>query len=138
VRRDRAQNHLRDLLEKCLEEGAGQPLLLTGLPGAGKSWLLERVTDELRQAWHLIARHFCQLEPGDPEVQRRITTDVLWGSLIAELMDHASALRDRHQPIYAADLTSSERLLAHAVEVSSTRRVILFRGSSSRNCRPLA
>jgi AAA ATPase domain len=126
VRRNQVQNHLGDCLESGLEDGDSQLLLLTGLPGDGKSWLLEGVAEELRKAGHLVARHFCYLEPGDPGVQRRITTDVLWGNLIAELIDHAPTLRDRHQPIYAADLTSLERLLAHAVEVSSTGRVILI------------
>jgi hypothetical protein len=51
---------------------------------------------------------------------------VLWGNLIAELIDHAPALRDRHQPIYAADLSSLERLLGHAVETGPTGRVILI------------
>jgi hypothetical protein len=126
VRRDWVQNHLRYFLENGLKDGDSQLLLLTGLPGAGKSWLLERVAEEFRETGHLVAWHFCYLEPGDPEVQRRVTTDVLWGNLITELIDHAPTLRDRHQPIYAADLTSLERLLAHAVEVSSTGRVILI------------
>ena len=56
VRRDRVQDQLRDLLENCVAEGDDQLLLLTGLPGAGKSWLLERIAEELREAGHLVAR----------------------------------------------------------------------------------
>jgi hypothetical protein len=66
VRRDPVQNSLRDCLENGLKEGHDQLLLLTGMPRAGKSWLLERVAEELREAGRLVACHICYLEPGDP------------------------------------------------------------------------
>ena len=122
VRRYHFQNHLHQQIETA----DGGLILLTGLPGAGKSWLQEALSRELKEAGHLVARHYCYLEPGDAEVQRRITTNAMWGNVIAELIESEPTLRAQHQPIYAADLAAFEQLLPHAVRSSSTGQVMIF------------
>ncbi len=122
VRRSQFQDHLHQKIESA----DGELILLTGLPGAGKSWLQESLSRELREAGHLVARHYCYLEPGDVEVQKRITTNAMWGNVIVELIENAPTLRAQHQPIYAADAAAFEQLLPHAVTSSSTRQVIIF------------
>jgi len=78
-------------------------------PGAGKSWELTNLADELSQA-HIVARHYCFLDPGDDLVERRVTTDVFFGNLIAEL-NEVMPERKSEAKRYFADMTILENLL---------------------------
>jgi len=118
-------NH--DSLQNILLDQIKSPkVILTGGPGFGKSWILTHLAEELRNRGHLVARHYCYLEPGDPDVQRRVTTNVLFANLIAELVDSLPTLREKHRPIYAAGPRELETLLQHAVELNATKKVILI------------
>lgn len=92
---DRAIFHDRPTFRRGLREAAlaGAHQLVVAPPGAGKSWELTRLADELRDAGAVVARHYCYLEPGDNLVERRVTTDVFFGNLLAELVDAEPALR---------------------------------------------
>lgn len=120
VNRDSLQNILLDQIK------SQKVVILTGGPGSGKSWILTHLAEELRNRGHLVARHYCYLEPGDPDVQRRVTTNVLFANLIAELVDSLPALKERHRPIYAAGPRELETLLQHAVELDTTKKVVLI------------
>jgi hypothetical protein len=93
-------------------------------PGAGKSWELTRLADELRAAGALVGRHYCYLEPGDELVERRVTTDVFFGNLIAELVDAAPQLLADRRSRYAAGLPELEATLRAAGELH--RPVVLL------------
>jgi hypothetical protein len=56
------------LHELTYEISNWKTIILTGSPGAGKSWILTRLTEELKNSGHLVAKHYCYLEPGDPEI----------------------------------------------------------------------
>lgn len=102
-------------LQTSLQDNSGsQRIILTGAPGSGKSWALTEFAEKLKNENRLVARHYCYLEPGDPQVQRRITTDVLFGNLIYELIEAKPELRNLHQPIYAAGPRELEQLLETA------------------------
>lgn len=70
--------------------GHVERVLVTGPPGAGKSWALESFAEDLRNAGYVVARHYCFLEPGDPDVQERVALETMSSNLIAELLDHDS------------------------------------------------
>ena len=38
-----------------IREGASGPMLITGEPGAGKTWLAERLVDELPTGWRALS-----------------------------------------------------------------------------------
>jgi hypothetical protein len=59
---------------------------LVGPPGAGKSWQLELLAEAL-QPDAVVARHYCFLEPGDPDAQARVALRTMSGNLISELLD---------------------------------------------------
>ena len=94
---------------------AGRHQLVVGPPGAGKSWELTRLANELRDAGAIVARHYCYLEPGDALVERRVTTDVFFGNVLAELTEAAPELIGAATARYAAGLTELEETLRRAV-----------------------
>jgi energy-coupling factor transporter ATP-binding protein EcfA2 len=115
------------LLENLHNQVESQPtIVFTGPPGSGKSWTLTCLADGLKKAGHLVAKHYCYLEPGDPDVQRRITTDVLFANLIYELISSEPSLREKHRPIYSVGPRELENLLANAIELSATGRIVLI------------
>jgi len=99
---------------------------LVGPPGSGKSWLLTEAAETLVKTGALVARHYCYLEPGDEEVQRRVTTDALFANLIAELLDRDPALADAARPRFASGPRELERLLTAAAEADPGRPIVLF------------
>ena len=98
--------------------------IVIGAPGAGKSWELTQLANELRQAGALVARHYCYLEPGDTLVERRVTTDVFFGNILAELTDAAPELTGAATSRYAAGLTELEETLRRAVDLG--RPIVLI------------
>jgi tetratricopeptide (TPR) repeat protein len=101
-------------------------VILTGTPGSGKSWALTELAENLKRAGCLVSRHYCYLEPGDPQVQRRITTDVLFANLIYELIHDLPALRKFHQPVYSAGPRELEDLLRKGVEAGLITKAALI------------
>ena len=91
--------------------------IVLGAPGAGKSWELTQLANELRQEGAIVARHYCYLEPGDTLVERRVTTDVFFGNILAELTDAAPELMGAATARYAAGLTELEDTLRRAVDL---------------------
>jgi len=107
----------RPALHDALRDSLGhQRTILVGAPGSGKSWALTDFADALEAEGRVIARHYCYLEPGDQQVQRRITADVLFANLIYDLIRARPALREIHRPLYAAGPRELEELLRKAVE----------------------
>ena len=119
-----SRDHYLQTLEDAVTREA--QTVLVGPPGSGKSWSLDNLAEKLKRDGHLVARHYCYLEPGDERVERRVTTNVLFANLMAELVDAAPVLREKASRIYSAGLEELESLLPHAVEVSATGHVYLF------------
>jgi hypothetical protein len=103
---------------------AGTHQLVLAPPGAGKSWELTRLADELKSAGAIVARHYCYLEPGDDLIERRVTTDVFFGNLLGELTDADPSLAGAGGARYAAGITELEAALAKAT--SSDRPVVVI------------
>ncbi|MGB6688495.1 MAG: NACHT domain-containing protein [Terracidiphilus sp.] len=85
--------------------------IVIGEPGAGKSWLLTQLTDRWNQDGTAAIRHYCYLEPTDREVQRRVTTGVMFGNLTAELLEVRPSLKPGTAPLFAATARTFESLL---------------------------
>ena len=56
------------------------------------------------------------MEPGDELVERRVTSDVFFGNLLAELYDAAPALKEQHGRL-SADLPTLEAALQHGASL---------------------
>lgn len=111
-------------LEKTIKQEA--ETIVVGPPGSGKSWFLDHLAEKLKSEGHLVAKHYCYLEPGDEFVEKRITINVLFANLIADLVETAPELRKKASYIYSAGLEELESILPHAVEASTTGHVYLF------------
>jgi len=90
--------------------------VVVGEPGAGKSWLLTQLTDRINQTQGVAIRHYCYLEPTERDVQRRVTSRIMFGNLMAELLDLRPDLSTGSAPRYAASAEAFESLLSHTDE----------------------
>lgn len=63
--------------------------LIVGPPGSGKSWEITRLFKELVQQDAIVAKHYCYLDPSDDLIERRVTSEVFLGNLIAEIFEAA-------------------------------------------------
>jgi hypothetical protein len=90
--------------------------IVVGEPGAGKSWLLTQFMNRINQQEGVAIRHYCYLEPTDRDIQRRVTSRVMFGNLMAELLDARPDLSTDSTPRYAASAEAFERLLSHTDE----------------------
>jgi hypothetical protein len=122
---DKSLFHDRPMFRQNVSElaMAGQHQLIIGVPGSGKSWELTRLADDLREAGAIVARHYCYLEPGDEMVEQRVTTDVFFGNILAELIDADPALSGAGGARFAAGIGELEATLAKAT--STGQPVIL-------------
>lgn len=101
-----------DLRRKLLDKvKVGGITVLSGAPGAGKSWELTDLMKKLRTQKVIVAAHYCYLEPGDPLVQSRITLNAFYGNLIAEIIDAVPELKERNTTRYASGPRELQTLL---------------------------
>lgn len=77
---------IRDYLAEEAMRG-GVHLVLAG-PGSGKSWELTQLAEVLRSRDVLVAQHYCFLAPGDGLAEKRVSTNILFANLLAELADY--------------------------------------------------
>lgn len=99
--------------------------ILTAPPGAGKSWELTCLSEELSDEF-IVARHYCYLEPGDELVERRVTTDVFFANIISELRDVAPEIC-RGSNRLSADLRTLEETLDYGASLGK-QIIILIDG----------
>jgi thymidylate kinase len=110
IYRDNFQKTLTTFKDKSI-------IVLTGPPGAGKSWALSKAAKELNRKKSTIAAiHYCYLHPGDKDVQKRITSNVLFGNLISEILSVDHSLQDEKDSLFSADLKELELLLKGAAK----------------------
>lgn len=105
----------RSSIEDALKQFAtnNSKCIVVGEPGAGKSWLLTQLTNRINQQQGVAIRHYCYLEPTDRDIQRRITSRVMFGNLVAELLEVRPDLSAGSSPRYAATAEAFESLLSH-------------------------
>jgi hypothetical protein len=116
-----------DAIEQLVEHTTStQVVVVQGVPGSGKSWLLEELRKHLLACGQLAVAHYCFVELGDQDQDRRSTANVVFGSLIAELHDLDGGLIAETVPRYAAGPRELECVLAKAVNDWPDRRITLI------------
>jgi len=96
--------------------------IVTAPPGAGKSWELTCLAEELADDF-VVARHYCYLEPGDELIERRVTTDVFFANILSELYDAEPKISSGSLRL-SADLKTLEEALARGVELG--KKIVLI------------
>ncbi len=87
-------------------------VVLTAEPGAGKSWFLEDLQKQFEQDGTLVIKHYCYVALEDPLLVKRITTNVLYGSLIAQIKQHDETLSQFLPTRFSSNLNQLNALLA--------------------------
>lgn len=111
------------VLEKVSDGGI---LVLIGPPGSGKSWCLTNLGDEQSKQGTVVVRHYCYTEPGDEFRVQRITSNVLFGNLIAELRNAVPNLSTSSAARYAAGAREFEQLLIDCCKAHPDKQVLLI------------
>lgn len=94
----------------------GSPILITGPPGQGKSWVSDQLLTALGQKQWLVAAHYCYLGEADHERDDRVLLDSILGSLIGRLADADPLIVSENFPRFAADRLGLERALQMAAQ----------------------
>jgi len=104
------RNDMFEEFKACIK---GRYTVLRGSPGSGKSWLLSMLYEELKEKY-LVAKHYCYLEPGDQDMQRRITSSALFGNLISDLINGEESLILSKKSLFSADENELNKILEQA------------------------
>jgi hypothetical protein len=90
--------------------------LLIGEPGSGKSWLLTNFIEYLDAISQNVIRHYCFTSTEDEFIEKRITSDVFFGNLIADIIKHFPSLLEVKEKLFVSDLDELNILLTHIDE----------------------
>ncbi|PML76552.1 hypothetical protein [Enterovibrio norvegicus] len=115
VNRDSFENSLISNAKKLNHQ------VVLGSPGAGKSWTLTRLSEKLEELGVCVAKHYCYLEPGDEELERRVSTECLFANLLYELTNKNNKLRDNLTSRYSTTMES----LNEAIKVASEQEELV-------------
>ena len=85
-------------------------VIVTAEPGAGKSWFIENLTNRLGESTQVI-KHYCYIALEDPLALKRITINVLYGSLIKQILEADDDLHGCLHTRYGANLEQLNTLL---------------------------
>ena len=85
-------------------------VILTAEPGAGKSWFIENLQNYLQDTTQVI-KHYCYIALEDPLALKRITVNVLYGSLITQILQNDEDLGHHLTKRYASNLEQLNLLL---------------------------
>ncbi len=90
-------------------------VILTAEPGAGKSWFIENLQNHLEETTQVI-KHYCYTALDDPLILDRITINVLYGSLITQILKENEELGSYLPKRYASNLGQLNILLGKISE----------------------
>ena len=100
--------------------------MVLGPPGQGKSWICQQALDEMDSDGWLTAEHYCYLGDADGERNRRVLSEIVFGSLISRLGAADPSILTDQRPRFAADEEALERCLRSALAKNPGRKVALF------------
>lgn len=123
VTRSAAVSHLVTRASAAAAEN--KPLVLSGPPGHGKSWICKQVVDALQDQGWLVAEHYCYIGDADTEMRPRVLIDSLLGSLLRRLAEQAPDLVAEQRPLFAANHGALEQAVSQACNRDRARRVAL-------------
>ena len=85
-------------------------VVLTAEPGAGKTWLIENLQNHLKDTT-MIVKHYCYTALEDPLALKRITVNVLYASLITQILQNDVDMGQCLTKRYASNLEELNLLL---------------------------
>jgi len=85
--------------------------IVLGEPGSGKSWFLTNYIDYLNDNSYSVIRHYCFTSTEDEDIEKRVTSDVFFGNLIADIIKHFPSLEDKKAKRFVSNLKELNLLL---------------------------
>ncbi|MDM5271202.1 ATP-binding protein [Sulfurovum sp. zt1-1] len=85
---------------------------VVGDPGSGKSWFLTNFMEYATAQNVNVIRHYCFTGTDDDLRLERIKSDVFFGNLIADIIDHFPHLQKYKDKLFASDLNELNLLLS--------------------------
>lgn len=86
--------------------------LLIGEPGSGKSWFLTNFIDYLNDHSKKVIRHYCYTSTEDDLIEKRVSSDVFFGNLIANIIEEFPNLQEVKEKLFVSDLNELQLLLS--------------------------
>ncbi|MDD4950678.1 ATP-binding protein [Sulfuricurvum sp.] len=87
--------------------------LLIGEPGSGKSWFLTNYIDYLNDTAQNVIRHYCFTDTEDEYIEKRVSSDVFFGNLVADIIKRFPDLQKIKKNLFASDIDELNLLLSH-------------------------
>lgn len=94
----------------------GLPMVVEAPPGHGKSWFCKQLSEALTAEGWMVAQHYCFLGQADQEIQRRVSTPTIFGSLLSRLEEADASLLEQQRPRFAANEDTLVRGVEEAVK----------------------
>ncbi|KZN65263.1 hypothetical protein N473_01425 [Pseudoalteromonas luteoviolacea CPMOR-1] len=86
-------------------------VILSGEPGAGKSWFLTNLIDYLEREEISVLRHYCFTSTEDEFIERRVSSNTFFGNLISGIEKVYPELTNVKNQVFAANLDELNLLL---------------------------
>lgn len=90
--------------------------LLIGEPGSGKSWFLTNFIEHLEENDKKVIRHYCFTDTEDEHIEKRVSSNVFFGNLIADIIKKFSKLQEIKDKLFVSNLDELNLLLSHIDE----------------------
>lgn len=87
-------------------------IIITGEPGAGKSWFVNNLEASLKKKFRFV-KHYCYTDLKDDLQVERIKLNTLYGNLISEILEHFPELKKHKEKIWASNLNELNLLLSN-------------------------
>ncbi len=87
--------------------------LLIGEPGSGKSWFLTNFIEYLEANSQKIIRHYCFTDTEDKDIGKRVSSDVFFGNLVADILKEFPQLKEVKDKLFVSNLDELNLLLSH-------------------------
>jgi len=90
--------------------------LLIGEPGSGKSWFLTNFIEYLEKNSKKVIRHYCFTNTEDKLIEKRVTSNVFFGNLTADIIGKFPQLQDVKDKLFVSNLDELNLLFSHIDE----------------------
>lgn len=125
-------------LDAALADAAGGYVVVTGLPGSGKSTSLSKYFDQLEQSPQLaVCRYYCFVDPNDDAQRLRLEADALRTNLLAELHNRFGDWLNRRHDYGERNFISTLATLGRELSAHGRRLAVLLDGLDHAERDPL-
>ncbi|CAG5082956.1 hypothetical protein [Parvicella tangerina] len=102
------ESHTKSIIKRIFENRKSKIL---AEPGAGKSWFISNIEEQLNEQKIPVIRHFCYTDLEDELQTERITLNRFYGNLVSEILEEFPFLKNVKQRLFSSNLEELNLLL---------------------------